>query len=117
MFSDSQTLTANAVNTVLTRVGYGDRKGVFENATSGDKLTISHTFGKRFRRQVRHDKVLVTADPLIAGVSRNTSYSVYTVVDFPSSGVTPAMIEDALEQQATWLAVQANRDKLVNGES
>lgn len=117
MFADSLTLTANAVNTVLTRVGYGDRKGIFQNATTGDTVTLSHTLGKRFRRQVRHDRILVTADPLLAGVSRNTSYSVYTVVDMPQAGVTPTMVEDIIEQHAGFLAVEANRLKLANGES
>lgn len=117
MFSDSQTLVADAVNTVLTRVGYGDRKGIFANTTSGDKLTISHTFGKRNRTQVRHDKTLIVADPFVTGVSRGLSFSVYTAIDMPSYGLTPAQIEAALEQQAGFLSVEANRLKLANGES
>lgn len=119
MFSDTTTLTVATVARTLTRIAFGDQKGIFQDATNGLKLTISHllTKGNRKRLSVRLDHAKTAADPFIAGMSKPVSGSVLLTADYPALGYTTAEMEDHLEAFADWLKVQANRDKLVNGES
>lgn len=119
MFSDTTTLSINAVNKTLSRVAFGDRKGTFESAADGLTLNVAHsvTNGKRKRKVVRLDHVGTAADPLVTGISRPISSSFQFVMDIPSVGYSIADVENYVEALAIWLNVQANRDKLINGES
>lgn len=119
MFSDTTTVSINAVSKTLARVAFGDRKGTFESAPDGLTLDIQHqtTGAKRKRKSVRLSHTGIAADPLLTGVSRPISASFTFAMDVPPVGYTTGDLENYVEAIATWLSVQANRDKLINGES
>lgn len=118
MFTDTLTLTINAVAKTLTRVDGSGGRGIFRNITEGLRVTLtqSETKAKRVIHGVRFDHEQLFADPFVSGVSRPVSGSIKLIVDYPSLGYTVVQKEDHLEALATWLAVQGNRDKLLNGE-
>lgn len=119
MFSDTTTLTLNAVAKTLTRVDGSGGRGIFRNMAEGLKLTItqSETKARRAVTGVRIDHEKVSADSLLTGVNRPYSASLRILTDYPIQGYTVTEKEDHLEALADWLKVQANRDKLINGES
>lgn len=117
MLSDSQTVTINAVAKVLPRVAFGDRKGVFENPTTGHTFTVSHQNGARGRSTVRLDITKTAADPLLDGVSRQYSMSGYLVLDKPIVGFTQTEVEQNLQGLIDWLDTPANLTKVCGGES
>lgn len=117
MFSEPQTVTVNAVASNLPRVAFGNRSGTFENVTDGHKLTVTHVNGKRNRSTVRFDITKTAADPLLDGVSKQYSMSVYLVIDRPLVGFDVASTEDNVQGLVDWLDVAANLTKVVNGES
>lgn len=119
MFSDTTTVSVNAVNKTLVRTAFGDRKGTFESASDGLALDIQHqiTGAKRKRKSVRLSHTGIAADPLLTGVSRPISASFTFAMDVPQTGYTLSDLENYVEAVAKWLDVQANRDKLINGES
>jgi hypothetical protein len=116
MFSEPQTVTINAVAKALPRIAFGDRKGVFEDAL-GNRLTISHTFGRRNRHNARLDITKTAADPLLDGVSRQYSMSVQLIVDYPPVGFDNS--ERAINAQALvdYLDGAGILTKVVGGES
>jgi hypothetical protein len=118
MFSDTLTLTLNAVAKTLTRVDGTGGRGVFRNVTEGLRYTLtqSETKAKRTIIGVRLDHEKLAADPLVTGINRAVSGSVRLIADYPILGYTIAEKEDHLQAVADWLAIQANRDKLLNGE-
>jgi len=103
----------------LIRTNVGGGRGEFRSAAHGLKLTISQneTKARRQVHQVRVDKDIVAADYLLSGVNRPYSGSIRLVMDFPAVGFSTADKENLLQGFAVWIATQANRDKLVNGES
>lgn len=118
MFTDTITLTINAVAKTLTRVDGTGGRGVFRNVSEGLRVTLtqSETKARRLITGVRLDHEKLAADPLLTGVNRPVSGSIRLIVDYPSLGYTVVEKEDHLQAVADWLAVQANRDKLLNGE-
>lgn len=119
MFADSTTVSVNAVSKTLARVAFGDRKGTFESAADGLTLDIQHqvTGAKRKRKSVRLSHTGIAADPLLTGINRPISASFTFAMDVPPTGYTLVELENYVEALAKWLDVQANRDKLINGES
>lgn len=119
MFSDTISLTINAVAKTLTRVDGTGGRGIFRNAGEGLKFTVtqSETKARRSIVGVRLDHEKIGTDPLLAGVNRPFSCSVRLTTDYPNLGYSVADKEDHLEALAIWLSVQGNRDKLINGES
>lgn len=119
MFSDTLTLTINAVAKTLTRVDGSGGRGIFRNTAEGLRVTLSQSTTKARRdiMGVRIDHEKTGSDPFLAGVNRPLSASVRLVADYPSLGYTVQEKEDHLEALAIWLSVQGNRDKLINGES
>lgn len=101
----------------LPRVSFGDRKGIFENAATGHRLSVTHVNGKRARHTVRLDITKTAADPLLDGVSKQYSMSAYLVLDNPLVGFSVAEIEANAKALSDWLAVAGNLTKIVNGES
>lgn len=115
MFSDSQTVTIATVGYPMPRVSFGDRKGIFEDV-AGNRLSLSHTFGRRNRHVVRFDHTKVAADPLLDGVSKPYSMSVQLLIDIPPVGYS------VTEQLNNTLGVvgwctSANLTKVIGGES
>lgn len=117
MFANTQTVSVNGTGAQLPRIAFGDRRGTFENVAAGLRLTISHTLGKRQRKVVRIDHSKTVTDPLLAGVNRAVSASVYSTVDMPNVGYSPSEIDDLLESLAIFLSVPENRAQIANGES
>jgi hypothetical protein len=117
MFSEPQSVTVNAVAKSLPRVSFGDAVGTFENVTTGHRLRISHSVGKRNRRTVRLDVTKTTEDPLLDGVSREYSESIYLVIDHPKGGFTALETEQNAQGLVDWLDVVGNLTKVINGES
>jgi hypothetical protein len=117
MFTEPQTVTVDAAAVELPRTSFGDRNGLFESVAAGLRLRISHTLGKRTRRQVRLDFTKTAADPLLDGVSRQYSSSVYLVIDQPMVGFDVNEIQANAKVLVDWLAVPGNLTKVANGES
>lgn len=115
MFSDSQTLTIATVAYPMPRVSFGDRKGIFEDV-AGNRLSISHTFGRRNRHVVRFDNTKVAADPLLDGVSKPYSMSVQLLVDIPPVGYSVTeQLNNALG--AVGWCTSGNLTRVLGGES
>lgn len=117
MLSETQTVTVNAVAKTLPRIDMGGRKGIFRSLVDGLTLTVSHVSGKRERATVRTDFVKTAADPLLDGVSKQYSMSVYSVIDAPPVGFSPTEIAQNAQAHVDWMDVPANLAKVVNGES
>lgn len=117
MFSEPQSLTVATVAKSLPRVSFGDFDGVFQTSDASLKLRISHVLRNRNRRTVRLDITKTAADPLLDGVSRPYSMSVYTTVDHPTVGFSNQEVIDNLKALTDWLAVAGNATKLAGGES
>jgi hypothetical protein len=117
MLADPQVVTINAVAKSLPRVGFGDRKGVFENLTTGHTFTVSHVNGKRNRNSVRLDITKTAADPLLDGVSRQYSMSCLLILDKPVVGFSQTEIEQNAQGLIDWLDTPANLTKVCGGES
>jgi hypothetical protein len=117
MFVEPQSITISGAAKSLPRVRVGDRNGLFESATAGLRLRVSHLIGKRIRRTVRIDFTKTAADPLLDGVSRQYSSSAYLVIDHPPVGFNSAELEANAKSLVDWLAATGNLTKVVNGES
>jgi hypothetical protein len=118
MFADTITLTLNAVAKTLTRVDGTGGRGVFRNISEGLRFTLtqSETKARRLVTGVRLDHEMLVGDPLVTGINRPVSASIRLIADYPNLGYTVVQKEDHLQAVADWLAIQANRDKLLNGE-
>jgi len=117
MFSEPQNVTIGSATTPLQRTAFGDRKGIFEDNASHLRLTLSHILGKRVRRTVRLDFAKTSADPFLTGVNRPLTGSVYVVIDTPPDGFTVTEQQNYLLALSSWLDLESNRLKIVNGES
>jgi hypothetical protein len=120
MFADTTSFVPDGVTGVtLVRTDVGGGRGSFRNSDGNLKLSISQneTKAKRQVHQVRLDHAKTGPDALLEGVNRPYSVSIRLVMDGPFQGYTTAEKENLLEGFATWIATQANRDKLINGES
>jgi hypothetical protein len=116
MFTEPQTVTTNAVADNLPRVSF-DPEGVFHNATTGRKLRIAHQRGKRSRDTVRLDITKTAVDPLLDGVSRQYSMSVYLVIDAPIVGFSTTEVGYHAQALVDWTDLAGNLTKVINGES
>lgn len=116
MFSEPQTVTINAVAKTLPRVSFGDKKGVFED-TLGNRLTVSHSTGRRNRHIVRLDTTKTAADPFLTGVNQEYSMSAQLIIDVPPVGFTAT--EQSLNANALvdWADVAGILLKVTGGES
>jgi hypothetical protein len=119
MFSDPQTVTINAIANTLPRTGTGENVGTFTKDDGNLKMTTSHAYGKRTRRQIRLDHKKVAADPLIAAQNLQYSASIYIVVDQPAVGYTPTELKQIWDGFLANLSASsaANTIKFLGGES
>lgn len=117
-FSDPQTVTIGSAIS-LPRTGQGVSTGNFTASDGNTKLTVSHAYGKRNRRQVRVDAAKVAPDPLISSTNIKYSMSAYLVVDVPPTGYTVAEAKQVVDGLVAWLTATsgANVTKLLGGES
>lgn len=117
-FADPQSVTINAVANSLPRISSGVNTGTFQKDDATVKLSVSHQYGTRIRRQLRIDHSKVAADVF---TSDNTKYSMsaYIVVDVPETGYTLAeqkQIVDALSAYLT-ASTGAKVTQLLGGEN
>jgi hypothetical protein len=118
-YSDPQSITINAVANSLPRVASGVNTGAFSKDDGNVKLSVSHSYGKRTRRQVRVDFSKIAADPLISSTNIKYSMSAYLVVDQPITGFTVAESKQVIDGFVAWLSASsgANLTKLLGGEN
>jgi hypothetical protein len=116
-FSDSVTVTINAVAKVLNRITLDGRTGTFESVADGLAFKISHVIKKRSSRMVRLDRTVLRADPL-TGLNVPVTDSVWLVYNAPA-GTTVPLVEQKymLNALADWAKIAANQDKFLNGEA
>lgn len=115
MFSDAQTVTIASLPYSMPRVSFGDRKGVFED-TVGNRLSLSHTFGRRNRHVLRLDHTKTAADPLLDGVSKPYSMSVQLLIDIPPVGYSVGEQLNETLGLVAW-CTSPNLTRLIGGES
>lgn len=119
MLSDPQTLTVNAIAIPCPRTSFGVNSGTLTSADGLNKLTLSHTYGKRNRHLIRWDSSQIAADPLTAGINVKASMSTYLVIDMPTTGYTNTQAKYNVDALVAYL--QANTglivSKLIAGES
>lgn len=115
-FADPQSITVNAVAQSLPRIQSANGVGTFQKDDGSYALTISHTVGKRSRRQVRVDFSKIAADPYATAVNNKYTGSVYLVIDHPpAGGWTNAEIKDIVLGLTGWLT-SANVLKVLGSE-
>lgn len=117
-FADPQTVTINAVANTLPRTSSGVNSGAFTKDDGNVRLEISHSTGKRIRRQLKLTHRKVAADPLLSGANVQYSMSTYIVVDTPTVGYTVAEAKQVIDAFVAYLAAStgANVTKLLGGE-
>lgn len=118
-YADPQSVTVGGTAVSLPRTASGVNTGGFSAADANTKLTVSHQYGKRTRRQVRLDLKKIAPDPLISSTNILYSMSAYLVVDTPVTGYTNAEVVNAIKALTDWLtaSTNANATKLVGGEN
>jgi hypothetical protein len=117
MFSDPQSVSVSGSAKSLPRVSVGANTASYKSADGNLTYTISHSYGKRVRRNVRLDFRKVAADPLLDGVSRPYSMFAYIVVDHPDIGFSNAEMEANTKALIDELAEAGNLTKIFGGES
>lgn len=118
-FTDPQSLTINGATTSLPRVGSGPSSGSFKTPDGNVELSVSHNYGKRYRRTVRVNQSKIASDPFVAGASGKVSMSVYMVVDAPVNGFTAAEQKYLVDALSGYLAAGsgAKAAQLLGGEN
>lgn len=118
-FADPQTVTVNAVPIAMPRVSSGINTGSFSKDDGTEKLTVSHSYGKRTRRVVRLDFSQIAADPLLAGINVKASGACYLVVDQPVTGFTNAQLKQQIDGFLAYLTAStgAKVTQLLGGEN
>lgn len=118
-YTDPQTVTINSVANSLPRTASGINTGSFTKDDGNVRLTVSHSYGKRTRRQVRLDFSKIAADPLISSTNIKYSMSAYLVVDTPITGFTVAEAKQIVDALNAWMTASsgANTTKLLGGEN
>jgi hypothetical protein len=117
--ADPQSVTINSVANSLPRVGTNENHSNYRKDDGTVEMTVSHQPGKvRTRDSVRLRFTKIAADPLLAGVNREVSLSVFFNVDRPLVGLTTAEIKDISTSLTTWLTASsgANLTKVLGGE-
>jgi hypothetical protein len=116
-FSDSITVTINAVAKTLNRITLDGRTGSYESVADGLAFKISHVIKKRASRMVRLDRTALRSDPLTGMITPQTD-SIWIVYNAPA-GLTVPLAEQKhlLTALADYIKVAGNQDKFLNGES
>jgi hypothetical protein len=124
-FSDPQDLknltapTISASTLVLPRTSSATDFGQYKSADGMTAFTISHQYGKRYRRSARYDIRATVPDPLVTGISTVQSMSVYLVVDVPPVGFSQTTQKGYVDNLCAWLTATSynNTVKFLGGES
>jgi hypothetical protein len=117
-FADPQSVTINAVANSLPRISSGVNTGAFQKDDTTVKLSVSHQYGTRTRRQVRLDHSKIAADVF---TSDNVKYSMsaYLVIDVPTTGYTVAEQKQIVDGLTAYLTASsgAKVTQLLGGEN
>ena len=118
--ADPQSVTIGGVANSLPRTGSGIDTAVYTKDDHTVKLRVTHLPGKvRTRHNVRLDFGKIAADPLLAGVNREASMSVFFNIDVPNVGLTVTEQKDVAKGLIA--ALTASTDalliKIIGGES
>lgn len=118
-FADPQSVTINAVANSLPRTSSGLNTGAFTKDDGNVKLEVSHSTGKRIRRQLKLTHRKVAADPLLSGANVSYSMSTYIVVDTPTVGYSVAEAKQIVDALVAYLAAStgARVTQLLGGEN
>jgi len=115
MFADPQSVTVNAVAISLPRTAQGATQNVYTSADGNTSMTIKqNTTASRFRREVRISQKKIAADP-ISAINKETSVSVYLVVDEPKAVFTDTEIGYLIAALEGWVD-STSSGKLLGGE-
>lgn len=102
MFSDPQTLTISSVAHPMSRVGLDLNAGTFREGNGEHMMTMSHTYGKRIRRQHRVDYKIMAPDVMDSSLNVPYSAAFYLVADVPEVGIAQSALEAQLTAYLTW---------------
>jgi len=118
-FADPQSVTISTVAQSLPRVSSGQNKGVFQKDDTTVKLSVSHQYGRRTRRQIRIDFSKIAADVFTPTVNIRQSMSVYLQVDVPTTGFTIAEQKAIVDALTAYLTASsgARATQLLGGEN
>jgi len=118
-FADPQVVTVNAVAQTMPRISSGVNSGAFSKDDGTEKVSVSHSYGKRTRRVIRLDFNQIAADPLLAGVNVKATGACYLVVDQPITGFTNAQIKLQIDGFLAYLTASsgAKVTQLLGGEN
>lgn len=118
-YSDPQSVTVSGTAISLPRTGSGESSGSFTSPDGQTKLDVSHSYGKRNRRQIRLTQSKIVSDALIPTQNTLTSMSVYMVVDVPKNGYTVTEEKAVVDALVAYLTAStgARVTQLLGGES
>lgn len=118
-FADPQSVTINAVANSLPRISSGVNSGAFQKDDGTVKLSVSHVYAKRTRRNIRLDHSKISTDPLNTAQNVKYSMSAYLVVDTPPTGYTVAEAKYVVDALVAYLTASsgAKVTQLLGGEN
>lgn len=118
-FADPQSVTINGVAVSMPRTSSGANSGEFSSNDGLNKVSVSHTYGKRTRRVFRLDSSKIAADPLLAGVNVKAGMSAYIVVDMPTTGFSVTEAKYVVDALIANLAASSGAQitRLLGGEN
>jgi len=118
-FADPQSVTINAVANALPRTASGVNTGSFTKDDGNVALTVSHSYGKRTRRQLRLNVRKIAADPLISSSNILYSMGATLIVDTPVTGYSIAEQKQVVDALIAFLSASsgAKVTQLLGGEN
>lgn len=118
-YTDPQSVTISGAVVSLPRTSTGPTNGAFNNADGTVKLSVSHNYGKRTRREVRLSQSKVSPDPFIPDRNLPVSMSVYMVIDTPINGYSVAEAKAIVDALTAYLTAStgARVTQLLGGEN
>lgn len=105
--ADPQSVTINAIANSLPRIPGQPNSGAFQKDDGNLKLSVSHAYGKRTRRQIRIDLSKIAADPLISAQNIKYSMSAYLVIDAPITGFSITEQKQLIEGFLAWMTASS----------
>jgi redox-regulated HSP33 family molecular chaperone len=117
--ADPNTITVSGTPISLPRVSTGDNRSEYLSGDGNNRLTVSHDYGKRYRRMVRFDTSKIAADVFDTSENVKKSMSTYIVFDVPDVGYTAAEALAVWVGFNTLLTATSNAvvSKVLGGES
>jgi len=118
LFADPITITVNAIAKSLGRTGTGTDSGAFSTGDRAFRVQMSHSYGRRTRRMVKHIHDTLVANPLVSGQNVQQTVSVHLVVDSPP-GYDTTLLKQDVDGYLAWLTASSGAAvaKLLAGES